>query len=79
MVRGLYTAWTGLYNEQKRLDVIANNIANAATTGYKQEGVTSQSFDDMLTIKIRDFSEGKQDRIIGSMSLGVKVGEVYKP
>ena len=33
MVRGLYTAWTGLYNEQKRLDVIANNIANAATTG----------------------------------------------
>lgn len=77
MVRGLYTAWTGLYNEQKRLDVIANNIANAATTGYKQEGVTSQSFDDVLTIKIRDFSEGRQSRIIGSMSLGVKVGEVY--
>ena len=38
MVRGLYTAWTGLYNEQKRLEVIANNIANSATTGYKQEG-----------------------------------------
>lgn len=76
MVRGLYTAWTGLYNEQKRLDVIANNLANAATTGYKQEGVTSQSFDDLLAIKVRDFSD-RPDRFIGSMSLGVKVGEVY--
>ena len=76
MVRGLYTAWTGLYNEQKRLDVIANNLANSATTGYKQEGVTSQSFDDMLAIKVRDYSV-RNDEIIGSMSLGVKVGEVY--
>lgn len=76
MVRGLYTAWTGLYNEQKRLDVIANNIANSATTGYKQEGVTSQSFDDMLAIKVRDYSV-KTNEIIGTMPLGVKVGEVF--
>jgi len=76
MVRGLYTAWTGLQNEQKRLDVIANNIANSATTGYKQEGVTSQSFDDMLAIKVRDYSV-KSDEVIGTMPLGVKVGEVF--
>ena len=76
MVRGLYTAWSGLQNEQKRLDVIANNIANSATTGYKQEGVTSQSFDDMLAIKVRDYSANK-DEIIGKMTLGVKVGEIY--
>ena len=44
MVKGLYTAYTGLRNEQKRMDVIANNIANANTTGYKKMGVTSQSF-----------------------------------
>lgn len=76
MVRGLYTAWTGMYNEQKRLDVIANNIANSATTGYKQEGVTSQSFDNMLAIKVKDYSVDKNE-VIGSMTLGVKVGEVY--
>lgn len=76
MVRGLYTAWTGLYNEQKRLEVIANNIANSATTGYKQEGITSQSFDDMLAIKVRDYSV-KTNEKIGTMSLGVKVGEVF--
>ena len=27
--RGLYTGWTGMVNEQKRLDVISNNLANA--------------------------------------------------
>ena len=29
MVRGLYTAYTEMANEQKRLDIIANNLANA--------------------------------------------------
>ena len=29
MFRGLYTAWTGMANEQKRLDVISNNMANS--------------------------------------------------
>lgn len=77
MVRGLYTGWTGMLNEQKRLDVISNNLANSATVGYKQESVTSQSFDNLLTIKIKDASEAYNDRAIGTMSLGVKLGEVY--
>lgn len=77
MVRGLYTAWTGMLNEQKRLDIISNNLANSATVGFKKEGVTNQSFDEMLTIKIRDNSENKGNRTIGNMTLGVKLGEVY--
>ncbi len=66
-----------MYNEQKRLDVISNNMANSTTVGYKKEGVTSQSFDEMLTIKIRDESANWKKQVIGDMSLGVKVGEVY--
>ncbi|NLJ96802.1 MAG: flagellar hook-basal body protein [Clostridiales bacterium] len=77
MVRGLYTAYTGMANEQKRLDIIANNLANAATVGYKEENVTNQAFDDVLTIKIRDESEAYNNRPIGRMSLGVKLGESY--
>lgn len=77
MVRGLYTAYTGMATEQKRLDIISNNIANAATVGYKEESVTNQSFDQMLTLKIRDGSEGHLTKAIGDMSLGVKIGEVY--
>ena len=77
MVRQLYTAWTGMRNEQNRLDVIANNLANSATVGYKKEGVTSQSFDKQLMVKIRDASVDWRKEQIGRMSFGVKVGEVY--
>ncbi|MBR4725526.1 MAG: flagellar hook-basal body protein [Lachnospiraceae bacterium] len=77
MLRSLYTAWTGMFNEQQRLDVISNNMANSATVGFKKEGASSQSFDKLLTIKIRDKSENWQKREIGEMRLGVKVGETY--
>ena len=77
MVRALYTAYTGMINEQYRMDIITNNMANADTCGYKQEGVTNQSFDSMLAIKIHDESECYHDRPIGDISLGVKMGEVY--
>ena len=29
MVKGLYTAYTGMINEQHRMDVLTNNLANA--------------------------------------------------
>lgn len=77
MVRGLYTAWTGMLNQQYRLDTITNNLANSATTGYKREGATSQSFDEVLGIKVKDGSEYYLNRAIGTMSLGVKIGENY--
>ena len=77
MVRGLYTAYTGMRNQQHRLDTITNNLANSSTTGYKREGVTAQAFDDMLMTKLKDGSEGYVDRNVGTMSLGVKIGENY--
>lgn len=77
MVKGLYTAYTGMINQQKRLDVTSNNLANATTVGFKKEGATSQAFDDMLAIKVKDSSENYVDRPIGYLNLGVKVGETY--
>ena len=77
MIRGLYTAYTGMVNEQKRLDIISNNVANAATAGYKKEGVTSKAFDNELTLKIKDNSVAVDKQKIGNMSLGVNIGEVY--
>lgn len=77
MVRGLYTAYTGMMNQQHRLDTITNNLANSATTGYKKEGATAQAFDEMFAIKVRDGSEDYINKRIGTMSLGVKIGENY--
>jgi flagellar basal-body rod protein FlgG len=77
MVKGLYTAYTGMVNEQKRLDVLANNLANADTNGYKKEGTTSQTFADELAIKIKDTSAYSVARKLGTISMGVHIGETY--
>lgn len=77
MVKGLYTANWGMINEQKRVDILANNMANAATTGYKKEGSTSEAFKDMLAYKIHDTSEPGVAKRLGAMNMGVKIGEVY--
>jgi len=77
MVKGLYTAYTGMVNEQKRLDVLANNLANADTNGYKKEGATSQTFADELAIRIKDTSYYGQPKRLGTMSMGVHIGETY--
>ena len=78
MVKGLYTAYTGMVNEQNRMDIMTNNLANASTVGYKKEGSTSQSFDDVLTVKIKDQSVGMRNvQRIGVKNPGVKIGENY--
>lgn len=77
MLKGLYTAYTGMVNQQKRLDTMTNNLANVNTVGYKKEGATSQAFSDVLAYRIKDVTTpGYSDRI-GNMNLGVKVGENY--
>ena len=78
MVKGLYTAYTGMINEQNRMDIMTNNLANASTVGYKKEGSTSQSFDDVLTVKIKDQSVGMRNvQRLGVKNPGVKIGENY--
>lgn len=77
MVKGLYTAYTGMLNQQNKVDVIANNLANAATTGFKKEGSTSEAFDAVLAYKIKDQTSAFRGKKIGAMNLGVKIGENY--
>ncbi len=78
MVKGLYTAYTGMLNEQHRMDVLTNNLANSDTHGFKKEGATSQAFNTVLGYKIKDISESPNlAKGIGGMNLGVKIGENY--
>ncbi len=46
MIKELYTAALGLINQQTKLEVVASNIANAETTGYKREAVFERSLID---------------------------------
>lgn len=79
MLKGLYTAWTGMVNEQKRMDIMTNNLANASTVGFKKEGSTCQAFDDILAVKIKDASMGSEKIVqpLGYNSPGVMIGENY--
>lgn len=78
MLRGLYTAYTGMMNEQYRMDIMSNNLANADTTGFKKEGSTSQAYSEVMAVKIKDVSENPNTpKRLGNMSLGVKIGETY--
>ena len=42
MLRGLWNAATGMRAQQTKIDVVANNIANVNTNGYKKKDVNFQ-------------------------------------
>ena len=76
MVRGLYTAWTGLYNEQKRLEVIANNIANVDTPDYKRKDL---NFESLLSEALSDTSlhTKNMDKKVANLNLSALKPDVY--
>lgn len=77
MIKGLYIAHTGMVNEMNRMDILANNLANADTTAYKKEGTTSRTFADELAIKIKDTSHNGFPQKLGTMSFVTQIGQVY--
>ena len=48
MNRGLYIAATGMTSAMVRQDVIASNLANVATVGFKGDRVVNETFADSL-------------------------------
>src|ERR671938_1249122 len=48
MERGLYIAASGMVTEMARQDLIANDLANASTPGYKPDRAVQSSFGDLL-------------------------------
>ena len=53
MERGLFIAATGMLANQLRQDVIANNLANATTAGYKGDRAVQQAFPAMLLQQVQ--------------------------
>ena len=73
MIRGLYTSATGMLAEMARQDVVANNLANVDTAGYKRDNITEVPFKEYL---INAYSKGKVSPI-GQLGLGVDVISRY--
>jgi flagellar basal-body rod protein FlgF len=64
MERGLYIAAAGMVAEMVRQDQIANDLANAATPGYKSDRSQQRSFSDLL------LENSKTGETIGKLGQG---------
>lgn len=73
MIRGIYTAASGMIAEALRNDTISNNLANANTTGYKKDIAVTKDFASLLIERVND---GPQTPTIGSLGTGSVVDEV---
>ncbi len=73
MIKGWYTAASGMMMQMSRQDVIANNIANTATSGYKKQVSLSRAFPDMLISRLETTADpiSKSIQAIGRLGTGV--------
>ncbi len=69
MLRALYTSASGMQGQQMNLDVIANNLANVNTTGFKKSKI---EFQDMLyqTNRAAGAEAGAGNQVPTSMQVG---------
>lgn len=79
MIRGIYTAASGLGVQQARLDVLANNLSNASTSGFKADGVIQKPFPELLLVEQQDqgsVATGTRWRYVGTTNQGADVARV---
>ncbi len=79
MIRGLYTAATGMNSMQHQIDVTANNISNVNTIGFKQDRA---EFQDLMYETLNYTAGRTSDGTINptgiDVGLGVRVSGIQK-
>lgn len=70
MIQGLYSAASGMNNQQKNIDVIANNIANINTVGFKS---SRTDFKDALYVTmLNEATNAPVEKGTGVLLAGVR-------
>jgi flagellar basal-body rod protein FlgG len=84
MIRGWFTAASGMRAQQWRLDAVANNLANADTDGYKRDQASFKAFPELLLRRMNDdgvythpFFFFYVAPIIGTLGTGVELNELF--
>ncbi|KGP71803.1 flagellar hook-basal body protein [Pontibacillus yanchengensis] len=82
MLRGYYTAASGMLAQQRRQQVLNNNLSNMSTPGYKQDQGSMRAFPDMLIERMESKSLPTKNNLnlpvrseVGSMNTGVYMQE----
>lgn len=74
MIRSLWISKTGLDAQQTQMDVIANNLANVSTTGFKRSRAV---FEDLLYQTLRQ--PGAQSSQQTQIPSGLQIGTGVRP
>ncbi|KHD86677.1 flagellar hook-basal body protein [Heyndrickxia ginsengihumi] len=76
MLRGFYTAASGMIAQQRKIDMSTNNLSNADTPGYKTDQSSLRAFPKMLMQYIdKQGTTGIGKASIGSLATGVYMQE----
>ncbi|WP_394138526.1 flagellar hook-basal body protein [Cytobacillus oceanisediminis] len=82
MFRGFYTAASGMLAQQRRTEVLTNNMANANTPGFKADQTSMRAFPEMLLQRFDQQSVPAEkglnlpfNKRIGSLNTGVYMQE----
>lgn len=76
MIRGYYTAASGLVTQEKKLNAIANNLTNANTVGYKRDDIIMGTFGQELAVRMNAYQSAASSPIGESVYMQV-VDEKY--
>jgi flagellar basal-body rod protein FlgG len=74
MLRGLWTAASGMISQQLTIDVCANNLSNVGTTGFKK---SRNSFQDLMYQTLR--MPGATTASGSQVPVGIQVGMGVRP
>lgn len=79
MIRSLYTAASGMLLGLRQQDVVADNIANSSTVGYKADQSAQTAFAGVLARRVSPADgplPGRVDEVIGQVGTGAFVENV---
>ncbi len=84
MLRGLYTAASGMRAQMHRMDALSNNLANVDVTGYKKDTSVHKAFPEMLIRRFNDdgvykmpFGSLDTAPVVGKLGTGVEYNESF--
>jgi len=81
MLRGFYTAASGMLAQQRKTEMLANNMANANTPGFKADQTSLRAFPEMLLSQMKEQSFPTAQNVqtssnsIGALNTGVYLQE----
>jgi len=77
-LRGLYSGALGMLAGMEKVHIVSNNLANAATTGFKRLDGTYRSFSEHLMRHERRALDGRvQSAPVGRLGVGTQIDATY--